>query len=226
MKPQTRTNLVIHELQDLGLHVLLLRLDLLHPLGSVLEQQLLLQLVPIRDVQPIHKVEDGGELHLYVVGNVVLLQDGLLRVTPNKHTNIGLTDLLHHRRKHLDHSECVISSHTVVDAIQSLLLLLCHHVALNLLQLLVHARLQPVGVLAGEKPKPKTHFSQIVRNRLEARLALLLVETRGLQLEKSRNGDLLNASRLRNYEDNTASLQRTNSRHGDYNTIRVNLCVQ
>lgn len=149
--------LVIHKLEDLGLHVLLFLLNLLNPLVSVLQHQLLLQLVPIADVQQVHEVNDGGELDLHIAGNAVLLQDGFLRVMSSTHSHVSFAHLLHHRSEHLNHSKRIFSSHAIVNTIQRLLLLLRHNVKFNILQLLIHGCLKPVGILRDESP-PKDKY--------------------------------------------------------------------
>ena len=123
-----------------------------HKVFSIHIGKLLLQLVPVSNIQQIDQIQNGRQLSSHLLWNLfglknLFLQITLTPTTPSPSTYISLLNSLHHGGKDLDHSKRVLSSHSVVDVVQSLLLLLSLHVVLNLVKLFLHALLQPRNIL-------------------------------------------------------------------------------
>lgn len=161
----------------------LLLFHLLHPIITVLNQKLLLQLVPSANVQFINKVHNGGQFNLKIFGNLILLQNSLLHIKSSTYRYIGLFDLSGHRSNNLNHSKSVISSHTIVNVIKSFLLFLGHNIKFDFLKLLLHALLKPINILQRLIENHKKYLIQIIRQRLQASFALFFIKTRITDLE-------------------------------------------
>ena len=123
-----------------------------HKVFSVHIGKLLLQLVPVSNIQQIDQIQNGRQFSSHLLGNLFGLKNLFLQIiipptTPAPSTYISLLNSLHHGGKDLNHSKSVFSSHSVVDVVQSLLFLLSLHVVLDLMKLLLHTLLQPRNIL-------------------------------------------------------------------------------
>lgn len=178
-----KSNLVINKLKNLRINMFLLFFHLLHPIITILNQKLLLQLVPTTNVQLVNKVHNGGQFNLKILRNLILLQNRFLYIKSSTHRYIGLFDLCSHRSNNFNHSKSIITSHTIVNVIESFLLFLSHNIKFDFLKLLLHAFLKPINILRRLIENQKKYLIQIIRQRLQASFALLFIKTRITDLE-------------------------------------------
>ena len=190
--------LVVHELQNLAVHVRTVLRQVVHELIAILDRKLLLQLVPVCDVQQVAQIQNRRKLRRNLLRDLVALQNLLLPITTHRQSHVSLLYLLHHRREHLDHGKRVVTSHAVVDIVQRLLLLLSHNVGFNFQSLLLHAFLQPLNILRRSNQPYDDYLFQVVRKGFQILLALLFLKGRRSELKNRSSSHLLDTSRLSN----------------------------
>lgn len=53
--------------------MLLLFLNLLHPIITILQKQLFLQFVPTANIETVNKIQNSGQFNLEIIRNLILL---------------------------------------------------------------------------------------------------------------------------------------------------------